>query len=157
MMKFLNLTGRHFLGEIFSITFLKFFISGLTAFIIDTIILNVLIFSFNDGVETTPLLGFITVEKLLSGSVGITISFILNKYWTFSNSQKSLLVQSYKMVLSYLLSIFLGAILITLYINILAWQNIVYIGNAIPTVSNILTVGTIMILNFFIYKYIVFK
>jgi putative flippase GtrA len=93
----------------------------------------------------------------VSGSLGIIISFILNKYWTFSNQKSKLISQGYKMFISYVFSILLGAVLITLYINILTWQNVIYIGNVIPTMSNFLTVGTIMIMNFFIYKYIVFK
>lgn len=157
MMQFLNLARKRFIVDLMSKTFLKFFVSGFSAFIIDTIILNILIFSLNDGVETAPLFGIVTTEKLVSGSLGIIISFILNKYWTFSNQKSKLISQGYKMFISYVFSILLGAVLITLYINILTWQNVIYIGNVIPTMSNFLTVGTIMIMNFFIYKYIVFK
>ncbi len=146
---------KHYLSVLNRNKPFKYFVSGFTAFLVDTLVLNLVIF-FVFGEEGTPLFGIITVPKLISGTVGIIVSFNLNRNWTFDAKAKPKFKQGIKMAWSYLLSIILGAILITFYSDLI--QEVLKLNEVLfPTIANVLTTASIMVLNYFIYKNFVFK
>lgn len=139
--------------HIFSVSFLKYFISGVGAFAVDNVILNILKFS---GLST-QLFGFIYVAKIISSSIGATVSFFLNRHWSFKATEVKVKSQAVKMLYTYIFGIILGAILYSFYFEILVWQNIINFGDFSPTLANVTATATQMFLNFFIYKFYVFK
>lgn len=139
--------------HLFSVSFLKYFISGVGAFAVDNIVLNILKFS---GLSA-QLFGFIYIAKIISSSIGATVSFFLNRYWSFKATEVKVKSQAVKMFYIYIFSIILGAILYSVYYEVLIFQNIINFGDFSPTLANVSATGTQMFLNFFIYKFYVFK
>lgn len=139
--------------HIFSVSFLRYFISGITAFSVDNIILNLLKFSgFN-----LQLFGFIYFAKVISSTVGVIVSFVLNRHWSFQATEVSVKPQAIKMFCTFVLNIIIGALLYSIYFEIIRLQNIFSFGNFAPTLANIVATGTQMFITFFIYKFYVFK
>ncbi len=135
----------------------RYFVSGVTAFLVDTAVLNIVIFLIFKS-EGEALLGIITIPKLISGTIGIIVSFNLNRNWTFKSTDKPKMHQSIKMAFSYTLSILLGSILITLYLDIFNSLDFLKLDSVVlPTIANFFTTASIMVLNYFIYKNFVFK
>lgn len=143
-------------NKINSVDVLKYVIAGFTAFIVDSIILNLLsLFVFDDG--GGEIFGIISVAKFISGCFGISVSFYLNRTWSFKATDGELKNQMGRMALSFLFTILSGSIVYSLYLDILNTQEIMDFGDFAITLSNALTTGTLMVINFFIYKFIVFK
>lgn len=139
--------------HIFSASFLRYFISGVTAFSVDNIILNLLKFSgFN-----LQLFGFIYFAKVISSTVGVIVSFVLNRYWSFKATEVKVKPQAIKMFYTFVFNIFLGALLYSIYFEIIQLQSFFSFGDFAPTLANIVATGTQMFITFFIYKFYVFK
>lgn len=135
----------------------RYFVSGVTAFLIDTMIFNFLIF-FVFEENLVVLLPNLSLPKLISGSIGIIFSFLFNRYWTFKDSKGNTFLYSVKMLISYIAAILVGAMLVTVFLDIFNSIEILEAVDFIfPTAANFLTAATLMVVNYFVYKYFVFK
>ena len=156
MKRRLKAGSRKIKNQVVSIDFAKYFISGVIAFVVDSIVLNIVKFGLFEN-EGGQIFEIISVAKLISGTFGIAVSFYLNRRWSFRATSGRKRDQGTKMALSFLFSILIGSILLTGYEAILDYQSLIELGRLTPTIANGLTTGTLMLLNFFIYKFIVFK
>lgn len=142
--------------ELISDKFIKYFIAGIIAFIADTLVLYFLKSLVFEG-DGDKILNLIYTSKLISGICGISISFYLNRKWSFEATGKSAKSQGFKMSIVFAINIVLASIIYSIYYDALTWQNILEFGKTQITIANAATTGTQMFFNFFIYKFIVFK
>lgn len=142
--------------ELLSDKFVKYFIAGLIAFAVDTIVLYIL----KEGVfhgDGQKIFDIIYTSKLISATFGIIVSFYLNRRWAFDARSGSVRKQGYKMAIVFAVNILLASIIFTIYFDLLDLQNIINFGDTQITIANAATTGTQMFINFFLYKFIVFK
>lgn len=147
---------KNIIKELASEKFAKFFIIGVTAFVIDSFVLYILqksIFSH----EESKLLGLIYTSKLFSSIVGVSVSFTLNRYWSFKATHNRVHGQAFRMAIVFGINIFISAVIYSVYYEILKYQNLIDLGDIAIPFANAATIGTMMISNFFIYKLVVFK
>ncbi|MCA9386441.1 GtrA family protein [Candidatus Dojkabacteria bacterium] len=138
---------------------LRYLISGIIGFGVDLLILLFLIeVIFNDS-QGPKIISLIYSSKLISSIIGQSVSFTINRYWTFNSITEHVYRQVVKMIMIFMLNIFIASILYSLYFDVLdlllkGEQG----GNSLTaTISNFATSATQMILNFFFYKYFVFR
>jgi putative flippase GtrA len=141
-----------FMRKLFDLRFTRFFISGSTAFLCDTLTLNLIRFVLKVDFDV---LGVIYFSKLTSSLVGISVSFILNKKLAFNDANGTMKSHVSRFAIAYFFS--------------LAWGNLLFSGvrfllvqgslgdSLASNVANIIAEGTKMFVNFFVYKYFVFK
>lgn len=147
-------------NRLFAITFLRFFLSGVLSFLIDTgILISLKAFAFN-GVDV-KILGTISLAKLISGTVGIILMFALNRVWVFTKSKEGSLK---KQTAKYLIFTFLNLIFASILFSFYSTLVLQFFGNDIAshltisvTLANLFTEGTKMVISFFAYKYLVFR
>ncbi|MCA9381181.1 GtrA family protein [Candidatus Dojkabacteria bacterium] len=138
---------------------IKYLFSGITGFIVDVVVLILVTeFVFHDS-QGPKILGLIYTAKIISSVIGQSASFTLNRYWTFQSTGERILRQASKMLLIYLLNILIAALLYTLYFDLLSIvSNTQNDGDELMIfIANFLTSATQMVINFFFYKYFVFK
>jgi putative flippase GtrA len=142
--------------EIFSEKFYRYFFSGVFAFGVDNLVLNILKFYVFEG-NGAKILSVIYASKLISSLVGITVSFYLNRRWSFKANEGSMRKQIKRMLFVFIfINILLAAILYSFIYDFLVWQNVLEFGKLSVTISNAITSGIIMFINFFTYKFVVF-
>lgn len=147
---------QRILNELHSEKFMRFFIVGISAYVIDTMVLYLLqktIFSHDDS----QIFGLIYTSKLFSSTIGLSVSFMLNRYWSFKATHKSAYGQAAKMLAVFIMNIFVSAVIYTTYFELLKLQSLAELGDLAIPLANAATTGTMMISNFFIYKLVVFK
>lgn len=136
--------------------FIKYFICGFSAFMIDFIILNieahVLKFNPKFYVFNFP----IEINNIISSFIGLTISYILNRLYAFK-SDKNVIKESLKFlavgIFNYLISNFLySLILATIFAST---TGILY--NLKESITKFFVIGLQMIWTFFLYKFLVFE
>jgi len=149
-------SSKFVFDHVFSKNFLKYLAAGLIAFAVDSIVLYILKIYVFDGTGE-KLFGLIYTSKILSSLAGITVSFYLNRLWTFEALEGKVRHQASKMAVVFAFGIIVGSILYSIYYDILDHQTIVNFGNFAITLANAMTVGTMMFANFFLYKFVVFK
>lgn len=142
-------------NEIISFEFSRYFVAGVTGFLVDLLVLNILTFYFfnNDDPE---LIGIVSLSKLLSAFVGTTVSFLVNSQWSFKNKTGKFRSHAFRMIIVFFTNILLAALIYSLIIDIIELQKVIDFEKASPSLANFLTSAIQMLLNFFIYKYIVF-
>ncbi|MFS8131202.1 MAG: GtrA family protein [Candidatus Dojkabacteria bacterium] len=147
-------------NRLFAIRFLRFFLSGGLAFLVDTGVLIIVKAVFFNGVDY-KVLGTFSVAKLISGSFGIMVMFTLNRFWVFSESRGvSLRKQSARYLLVTVLNLIFASLLFPIFASLLSQ---VFTSDYLLHISlfliltNLLTEGSKMIISFFAYKYLVFR
>lgn len=125
--------------------FVKYVVVGMVTFGVDGGILYFLreILKFDPNI-----FGVISVDNMISSGIAFTLSFILNRLWSFQATHNSAVNQGGRFVLvvlfSYILhNILFGLLTIQLGIHFLIAKLTVMAGQ--------------MVWNFFLYKYVVFK
>lgn len=134
--------------------FIKYFISGVSAFLIDLAVLNFFVFVAFSG-EDEFLFDTISISKTVSSAVGISVSFLLNRAWTFKATGGSLSLH----VLKYGLMVgFNFAFSVLLYSLFYIISTEIGISTELAvTSSNVATEAVKMITSFILFKYFVFK
>lgn len=89
----------------------------------------------------------ISIAKLISMCIASIISFILNKYWTFQDTQKVTRLQMLQYILTQLANVT---------VNVAA-NKIIYTLSDLKVLAFIIATGIAMIANYFMQKVIVFK
>jgi putative flippase GtrA len=124
--------------------FLRFFVIGFGVFIVDFTILNTLVYLVDFDVFV---LGIISLANVVSTTVGLILTFILNRYWTFGIKGRSRMgSQSMK---------FLGTAIVVWVLHQIAFGSLVQLG-VIHPVSKIIVMAVQMVVNFLLYKFVVF-
>jgi putative flippase GtrA len=129
--------------------FLKFFISGSTAFLSDFLTLNFLSYILN--VKTYLSFGIfsISVANLISTIVGTFVTYTLNKYWSFKSTEKK---DRKSEVAKFLTVIALNYIISNILFGFIA------VDFHVPEpITKIIVTGLQMIWTFLLYKFFVFK
>ncbi|MEO6729293.1 MAG: GtrA family protein [Candidatus Dojkabacteria bacterium] len=147
-------------NKLIALKFIRFLISGGTAFLIDTAILISIKAIIFGGVDV-KLLGTISVAKLVSGTVGIIFMFVLSRSWVFADAKESSIKkQTVKYLLYTGLNLIFASILYTFFSVLLSQifpEQIIVHATIFIAFSNLLTEGTKMVVSFFAYKYLVFR
>jgi putative flippase GtrA len=143
--------------------FSKFFVSGFSSFLIDSIALSFFTFSIFGG--TNPVfLNSISIPKVLSSIIGLTTNFILNRSWVFRTTDKSLLrSQIIKFTCFSILNVLFGSIIYNVYLEIVRDLGSIVglsstdLAKLDVLLTNLITESTKMIVSFIAYKYFVFN
>jgi putative flippase GtrA len=132
-------------GLLHSSEFLRFFVAGSSAFLTDLIILQFLIriVGFNPQV-----LGTLSGANIISSTVGMIISFYLNRNWSFKAKEGKIAGQTVRFLIVQAFSWFLNNLLF----GIFTFQFGVNV-----TVTKIGVTLAQMVWNFFLYKLFVFR
>ncbi|MEP7103813.1 MAG: GtrA family protein [Candidatus Dojkabacteria bacterium] len=145
--------------KLLALKFMRFLISGIFAFSIDTgILIFVKIVLFN-GTDY-KLFQVLSIAKLISASVGMITMFMLNRAWVFVESKNgNVKKQGAKYILINLVTLVIASILYSFYYSVITTF---LSGTTINTtilisLANFLTEGTKMVISFFAYKYLVFR
>jgi len=140
--------------------FLRFFVSGSTAFLVDFVILNLLILAFNFNNNVLYILGIkinitvkiigiaIFIPNVISTIFGIITTFSLNKYWTFKSKINTIFSETWRFGLVLIFNYILNNILFGL-----IRQNF-YLSDQ---VIKIVVTGMQMFWTFLLYKFVVFR
>ena len=87
------------------------------------------------------------LAQTISYSIGIGWSFFWNRKWTFQSHNKAS-TEAINFIISQLAMLLISTLLITLIVDLFKWQ---------PTISWVIVMGFITILNFLVIKKWVFK
>lgn len=146
--------------QLLAVKFVKFFLSGGTAFLVDTGVLLGIKFIILGG---TDILIFetVSVAKLVSSIAGITFMFFLSRTWVFSeNKEKNVAVQGGKYLGVTIANLLIANILFGFFLtqlNYLFSPEVTSHLGVMTAVSNLLTEAVKMFISFFAYKYLVFR
>ncbi|SRR5260221_6718977 len=125
--------------------FQKFFIGGVSAFIIDFSILNILTYVFK---LNTYLFGVIFLPNFISTTTAIIFNYFLQRTWTFKSQQKNLTQELVKFIL---VNVF----------NLIVFNGIIFgllsqAGIPIP-ITKVIVTALQLIVSYTLYKFFVFK
>lgn len=148
--KSIKILKKNFLSK----KFLAFFTVGLTAFVIDTAVLNIIRFIIYDG-KDPQVFGLIFLSKLVSSTFGLATSFFLNRNITFKETNEKTGVSAVKFIISQAFILLTANVLFVSYSSFLV--QVIDKETIVANFSNVLTEGTKMILSFIVYKHFVFK
>lgn len=150
-------------NKLLRLKFLRFFISGFTAFLVDTVTLALATFLLFQG-QNVMLLNSISIPKLISSTVGLFTNFILNRKWVFKiNTSETVKKQAIKFILFSVANVLFASIIYNIYLGIVITivetihLDLNGLNNTVLLLANIMTEGTKMVVSYFGYKYIVFK
>jgi putative flippase GtrA len=150
-------------NQLTAIKFVKFFLSGGLAFLIDTSILLAIKYLFFGG-EDVQILGTVSIAKLISSTAGILFMFTLNRNWVFSeNKNKRISIQGAKYIAVTITNLLIANLLFSFYLSELAYlatissADTTTLGGAITAFANLLSELSKMFISFFAYKYLVFR
>lgn len=136
-------------------SFYKFFISGVTAFIADTIVLNIFIhFVFGEDIR---FLDVLSVSKFIAASVGIVVGFVMNRNWSFRHKKDTAATknQAMRYGVVFVVNLVLASLIFPLYKDLLTSAGIP--DELTATAANILTTSNIMFVSYSLYRVFVFK
>lgn len=142
---------RWIISEFFNIQFMKFILVGFLNTAVDFGILNLLMVIFR-AYAGWPF----SLFKAISFSCAVTNSYFFNKFWTFQKEDKAKIQEFSKFlvisIIALLTNVSLASLLVNKIgpqfgINLLLWANL----------SAFAAVGITTLINFFGYKYLVFK
>jgi len=125
--------------------FIKFFISGFSAFLVDT---TVLLFQTMILHFTSVVAGVLVVPNLISSLLGLIVSYLLNRYWSFRAGDKSMIRQGAKFLAVSVFSYTLHNILFGLFNVQLGLEDFV---------AKVAVLMLQMIWNYLLYKFVVFN
>jgi len=125
--------------------FKKYFISGITAFGTDYIILNILTAATNDS--HIKIIVNLSVPNLISTFFGMIVSYILNRLYAFK-SNKDVVKEGSKFIL---------VVSINYIVSNILFGFMVYNIKIIAPIAKIFVVGLQMLWTYFLYKFFVFK
>lgn len=125
--------------------FIKFFVSGVAAFVIDFGLLWLLTHPLNFNLK---LLDFIFVPNIISTSIAILCSYIFQKYFAFETKDTSVKHELGKFILVQLSNLILFNVVVFGFLLIL---------NIPVLITKVITMGMQMIYSFVLYKFFVFK
>ena len=151
----------HYSKKLLKIKFVKFFITGLSAFAIDLILLNIFSFLFFRGTNYS-ILNIISVPKLMSSTVALIWGFIINRNWVFSAKTQSYKRQAVKYIAYSIFNVIFGSVLFNFFYPILSSVSGVLnlsenLEKALSnTLANVITAAIQMCTSFVAYKYLVF-
>ena len=136
-------------------SFYKFFLTGVLAFIADTIVLNIAIHFLFNG-DDKRLFEAVSVAKIFASITGIIVGFIINRNWSFKeNKSQNAKKQGAKYSVVFFINLGLASIIFPIYLDFIS--QISFLGGLQETVANMFTAGTIMFASYFLYKFFVFK
>lgn len=142
---------RWIIREFFNMQFMKFILVGFLNTAVDFGILNLLMVIFR--VYTG---WFFSLFKAISFSCAVTNSYFLNKFWTFKKEDKAKIQEFSKFLIISIIALLINVSLSSFLVNKIGPQfNISPILWA--NLSALVTVGVTILINFFGYKYLVFK
>src|SRR5687767_8089431 len=120
--------------------FVKFFVVGFSAFLVDFGLLTfqIYVLKFN------PFVGIISIANAISVTVAIVYSFILQRTWTFRSQDKRVVRQGGKYVAVALFSITLNSIIYGFLIQF----------GFIPPLAKFVVTGLQMVWSFVLYKWV---
>ena len=122
--------------------FLRFFVVGFTAFIVDFGILNIQIYILNFN----PFIGIISVANLISVCIAIVYGFIMQRTWAFKSKGDDVMKQGGK---------YAAVSLFNLVLNNIFYGILIAVG-VIPPIAKILVTGAQMLWAYYLYKLFVF-
>lgn len=125
--------------------FIRFFVSGITAFAFDFGLLTFMVYVLKFDAFV---LGVISVPNVISTLVGLSVTFALNRYWTFG-------IKSRAGVRSHGTKFILTAAVVWVIHN-LSFGLLVQLG-MVHVLAKFIVMAVQMVVNFFLYKYVVFK
>jgi len=142
---------RWIISEFFNIQFMKFILVGFLNTAVDFGILNLLMVIFRVYAGWP-----FSLFKAISFSCAVTNSYFLNKFWTFQREDKAKIQEFSKFlvisIIAFLTNVSLASFLVNkiepqFSISPILWANL----------SALVAVGITILINFFGYKYLVFK
>jgi len=123
--------------------FIRFFIIGVSTFIVDFGILTFLIYT----VDFNPTwLGIFSGANVISTFIAITLSYTFNRFWSFGATEQSVIYQGGK---------YIAVFSITYLLNNLIFGGFIIVGVS-PEIAKLFVTFLQMIWSYFMYKYIVF-
>lgn len=137
--------GREILKIAKSEQFIKFVISGGTAFVVDFCVLTICLEVLNFNLYV---LGIISLANLLSLLCGMTTTFVLNRFWSFKATNSKVYQQGAKFLAVHIFSMIMNSLLFGLLTQYLFVS---------PYIAKIGVTGLQVIWNFPLYKFFVFR
>lgn len=133
------------MAKLLRITFIRFFIVGVTAFIVDAGLLYLLLYVLNFN----PIwFGLISIANVISVICGLVTSYMLNRIWSFEAREERIASQGMRFVAVFI-SIYIGnQILFGLLTVQLTMQ---------PLVAKVVVTFVQMFVSYFLYRKVVFK
>lgn len=124
---------------------IRYFVVGFGTFIIDFSLLNFLVYI----VEFDPIwFGLFSAANVISTSLALVITFTLNRWWTFGiKTSDKVLSQSSKFILTSM----------TVWLIHNATFGILVQVGIIHPIAKIMVMAVQMVVNFVLYKYVVFR
>jgi putative flippase GtrA len=141
-----------FSKKLFALKFTRYFICGVIAFLCDTAVLNFIRFFLKIDFDLFSVIYF---SKLISSIFGLIVSFGLNRKFAFNDGKSKASSQAYKFILTYIFGLVWANLLFSLNHYILS--EIGFSDGLSTNGANVLGEGIKMFVNFFLYKFFVFK
>lgn len=124
--------------------FIKYFISGFSAFLVDFGLLNFQIYVL----KFDPLIfGYLRFANVISTLAGLTVTFLLNRYWAFGERRNANAAKHGGK--------FIFSSTIVWIIHNLSYSGLVNIGLIAP-IAKLIVMAVQMVLNYFIYRFVIF-
>jgi putative flippase GtrA len=142
--------------------FVRFLVSGVTAFLFDLIVLTIISFLFFQGSNYT-IFGIISLPKFISSCFGLSLVFYINKNWVFNSKNRKFTRQVPKFIAVSIFNIFFISVIFNIYYQFYSppLSSLTLNPNLIKLIINgftsVSSEGTKMLLSFFLYKYFVFN
>ena len=126
--------------------FIRFLIVGFTAFLIDFIILNVLVYIFE---FTYELFNFVLVANLISSAISLPFGFYYQRKVTFKDGSSEKTGRKFTMFISLQLTN-------TIVYNVFIFNALInFLSVPIP-ISKVIVVGCMAVTSYLVMKYLIF-
>lgn len=138
------------------IKFYRFLVIGLSNFVIDFIIFNILFHVLQIQTKivlSQELSAVLFLANIISVAIASVFGYYFNRSWTFENKSDNVASQYSKYLLVAVVNIFLNNLIFGLLVNKVFASN----AFAVTTVSKVMATSFQVISSYLLYKYVVFR
>ncbi len=135
------------------LNFYKFFITGITTFLIDNTVLNIVYYIVLGG-EDYEVFEKISISKFTAGFVAIMVGFYINRNWSFKETRdKKARNQITRYFLIFGINLVVASVLFPIYKDLVTFMP----DRLEPSLANVITTSNIMFISYFSYRFFVFR
>lgn len=145
--------------KILKLNFVKYFITGVSGFLIDLVVLTLATTLIFQG-KNYSILGIMSAPKFISSTIALLFVFTVNRRWVFTSKEGKMHEQAIKFVIVCIFNVFLSSILYNFFYSLLEPVVIeqIHLANGLLILgSSLITEAIKMLSSYFLYKKVVFK